>query len=303
MQWETGFKNTFPDAEWVKNPTNQADCYLFMWCDEVAVNFINNSLKHAPYIVYVRRYEMFNKWIKELDWSKVDEVIMVNDFLADRFYEITGRKAHVIYNAVDINKWKYKERKHGNQIAWVGFINQKKNLPLALQIMAGLPKNYELHIAGGIQDMQTLLYLEHIVKELQIQVTLNGQIPHEFMDEWLEDKNYILSTAISEGCPNNVIEAMAKGIKPIIHNWPGAEEQFSVFNTIDEACNMISLGSEYNSTLYKSITIEKSGCLLFLIPKFLINHRRLEIQRLFFLYLGTFILVNIFLINFSVSIT
>jgi hypothetical protein len=35
-----------------------------------------------------------------------------------------------------------------------------------------------------------------------------------------------LSTSLSEGNPNNVIEAMAKGIKPVVHAWPGAEDQF-----------------------------------------------------------------------------
>ena len=53
-----------------------------------------------------------------------------------------------------------------------------------------------------------------------------GGIPSEGVAEWLEDKDYILCTSINEGNPNNIIEAMAMGIKPIIHNFPGAKEQF-----------------------------------------------------------------------------
>lgn len=72
------------------------------------------------------------------------------------------------------------------------------------------------------------------------------------IDLWLEDKNYLLCTAISEGCPNNVIEAMAKGIKPVVHNWPGSESLFRgyVFNTVDEAVDMMSPQSPYRSGAY-----------------------------------------------------
>ena len=83
-------------------------------------------------------------------------------------------------------------------------------------------------------------------------VYIYGQLEPEEMNLWLEDKNYLLSTAISEGCPNNVIEAMAKGIKPVIHNWPGAKEMFPdlVFDTILEAKDMLS-GYEYDSQNYR----------------------------------------------------
>jgi hypothetical protein len=64
--------------------------------------------------------------------------------------------------------------------------------------------------------------------------------------------DYCLSTSISEGNPNNVIEAMAKGIKPIVHNWPGAEDQFpmSIFNSVDEAVKLLTENT-YESRMYR----------------------------------------------------
>jgi glycosyltransferase involved in cell wall biosynthesis len=259
MQWEGKIKETFPDATWTEKPVRGDDTYLFMWCNEDTVRFINTEPKYAKYIVYVRRYEVFGL-AHEVDWSKVDKVIMVNDWLAEELSREFTIKPEVIYNAIDESKWTYKKRIHGKNIAMVGYINQKKNLPLAIQIMSILPDDYTLHLVGGIQDGATWMYLKNLADDMKIRVVCYGQIPHDEMDEWLEDKNYILSCAISEGCPNNVLEAMAKGIKPIVHNWPGAREQFGeyVFNTVSEAVLMIG-SMEYDSEAYARMVEHRFG--------------------------------------------
>ncbi len=254
MQWEKHYRSIFPDAQWSKAPSQGYDHYLFMWCNEITGRFINQYPKKGKYIVFVRRYEYYTS-LENLDWKKVDAVIMVNDYLADGFKKRTSIQPHVIYNGVNTSDWTYRERKHGKSIAWVGFINQKKNLPLAIQILAELPDDYELHVAGEIQDGQVWDYVQHMAKAIKRKVYYNGHIPHEHMDAWLEDKNYILSTAISEGSPNHVIEAMAKGIKPIVHNWPGAVYQFLpyVFTAIRDAVTDILPHSPYDSDIYRAI--------------------------------------------------
>ncbi len=263
MQWVEGYKKVFEGHEvhWTANPVvDDSDVMIFMWMNEDTRSFINIREKRCKYIVFCRRYEIYNIDPKDIQWDKVDKVIFVNDYLAEIFERRTGIKPEVIYNGVDPEKWTYKERGHGNKVAWVGYINKKKNLPLALQIMAVLPRamnllprNMELHIAGDVQCNETMDYLHNLADKLKIRVILSGQV--DDMNTWLEDKNYLLSTAISEGCPNSVIEAMAKGIKPIVHNWPGAHQQFGkhVFNTIKEAAYMMVTGSAYKSQRYREI--------------------------------------------------
>jgi hypothetical protein len=66
-------------------------------------------------------------------------------------------------------------------------------------------------------------------------------------------------TSVCEGHPFNVIEAMAKGIKPVINNFCGAELVFDknfLFNNIDEAIKMITR-DQYDSQLYRNYIIEK----------------------------------------------
>ena len=44
------------------------------------------------------------------------------------------------------------------------------------------------------------------------------------MNEWLEDKDYLIHPSHYESFSYAVAEAMAKGIRPLINRWPGAEE-------------------------------------------------------------------------------
>ena len=71
---------------------------------------------------------------------------------------------------------------------------------------------------------------------------------------FLKDKNYILSTSITEGHPNNILEAMACGVKPLIHNYPHSRTQFKdsdIWDSVGDAMTNIFFGS-YNSREYRN---------------------------------------------------
>jgi glycosyltransferase involved in cell wall biosynthesis len=263
MQWEQGYEKSLNGHTviWTTAPEPLGcDLRIYMWCDDATIEDLNRPFNDVKKVVFIRRYEYYHSPLDTVDWQKISKVIMVNDFLAWGFQERTGVQPHVIFNAVQLDSWTWKERLPGKKIAWVGFINQKKNLPLAIQIMAKLPRDYELHVAGGIQDVTTMDYIVHLANSLGVRATFYDQVKHEYMDAWLEDKNYLLNTSISEGCPNSVIEAMAKGIQPVVHEWPGAREQFGActFQTIDEAVEMITCG-QYTSGWNREVVKAKFG--------------------------------------------
>jgi len=263
MQWVDGFKKhlgceVVNDYKEIRSFAGHltSDIFIHGWLNAQAVEFINTH-PNKKHIVFIRRYEYYTDLIEKTNWENVDRVIFVNSFLGIGFYKRTQKEYSVIWNGVDLDKWTYKERGHGKKIAIVGFINQRKNIPLALQILSECP-DHELHIAGGVQDGATMDYLLNLSHSMGLQdrVFFYGQL--DTIDDWLEDKNYLLCTAISEGNPNNVIEAMAKGIKPIVHNWPGSKEQFGkhVFNKISEAVEMIKSGT-YDSESYRD-TVQRA---------------------------------------------
>lgn len=267
FQWLDGYRKVFTENGWdVKvcdkptlDPT--VSVWILMWLSEESKRFSEVHQK-LPKIQFIRRYEYYTPLVESMPWDNVSRVVMLNDFLAEGFKDRTGIAPIVIRNGLTPENWSYKNRTHGTKIAVVGFLNMKKNLPMALQVLYALPKEYTIHIVGQIQQKEVIDYLvNHSEGRLKNRIVWYDQIEQEHIDSWLDDKDYLLSTAISEGCPNNVIEAMAKGIKPVVHNWPGAVEQFgdAVFNTIDEAVSMILPGSPYDSCAYRNKVLRNHG--------------------------------------------
>lgn len=233
-----------------------SDVVLHGWCTGT------KSVDKARNIVFLRRYELFEGGLAKVEWSKTHALICVNSWfkgVAEQIFEAEkiNVPVHLIYNAASFEKWKFSKRGHGKKIGMACFVHTKKNLPLALQILASLPKDYELHIAGAIQDPCLAEYLVHQSRAMDRDVHLHGQVPSNQLNEWWDGMDYCLSTSLSEGNPNNVIEAMAKGIKPIVHNWPGAEDQFQnhLFNTVDQAVKLIQ--GDYDSEVYRQEVEEK----------------------------------------------
>jgi glycosyltransferase involved in cell wall biosynthesis len=231
---------------------NDCDVVIHGWATGTPV------VPRARNIVFLRRYELFDGGLAKVDWTKVNALICVNSWfkqVAESIFHHENIKVpvHLIYNAVNLNRWSYTERKPGKRIGMACFVHPKKNIPLALQILSSLPKDYELHIAGDIQDACLAEYLVHLSKSLDVTLYLDGQIPSTQLNDWWDQMDYCLSTSVSEGNPNNVIEAMAKGVKPIVHNWPGASEQFPeyLFNTVPEAVEMIQ-SQIYDSSQYRA---------------------------------------------------
>lgn len=199
------------------------DVYIHAWAS-------GDGIRGKRNVMFMRRYELFSGALANIVWTRIDDLILVNSWIkdvVDKYFKSKGiqTRTHLVYNAVDTSKWTYKDRKPNNRIGMACHVHPKKNLPLALEVLSHLPEEFELHIAGEIQDACTAEYLNHMGKKNRRTVYLYGHIPREQLDLWWEQMGFCLSTSLSEGNPNNVLEAMAKGIKPVVLNWPGAEDQ------------------------------------------------------------------------------
>ena len=163
----------------------------------------------------------------------------------------------MLYNGIDTGKYQLKIRKPGYNIAWIGFINFKKNPVMILQIMQKLiaiDPYYKIFIAGASQSKHYDLYLKYMIKEMHLEnnIIFYGQV--DDINGWLKDKNYLLSTSIIEGYGCAIMEAMTQGIKPIIHNFYKAKDFYPkeyLFNTVDEAVDKI-ISKDYDSREYRN---------------------------------------------------
>ena len=233
----------------IYNAIDWGDIIWLEWANQSAIIATNyEGIKGKKVILRLHSYEVFTDYPKQINWDVVDRLIFVAPHIRDILDEMSPGivekvKSEVIYNGVDIEKIPFKEREPGYNVAWVGYINYKKNPQMALQVikkLVDINKRYKLHIAGLYQDLRYKIYLEHMIKEMGLQdnVIFYGWI--DDMESFWKDKNYLLHTSLHEGHSLAVNEAMARGVKPVIHNFRGARELYPIdwlFNTIDEAVN------------------------------------------------------------------
>jgi len=233
----------------IYNAIDWGDIIWLEWANQSAIIATNyERIKDKKVVLRLHSYEVFTDYPKQINWDVVDRLIFVAPHIRDILDEMSPGivekvKSEVIYNGVDIEKIPFKEREPGYNVAWVGYINYKKNPQMALQVikkLVDINKRYKLHIAGLYQDLRYKIYLEHMIKEMGLQdnVIFYGWI--DDMESFWEDKNYLLHTSIHESFGYGIFEAMVRGIKPVIHNFRGARELYPIdwlFNTIDEAVN------------------------------------------------------------------
>lgn len=254
-----------------------ADIVWLEWANEVAIVGSNyQGLLEKPAIIRLHSYESLAYYPIKINWNNIDNLILVADHIKDIIKSYIPNienlvDIEIIPNGVKVDKLQFTKRKKGYNIAWVAHISHKKNPPMMLQIIKKLvkkDKRYKLHIAGDFQELRYQIYLKHMVKEMNLEnnVIFYGWIDN--INEWWKDKNYLLSTSIHEGHPYNIMEGMAKGIKPIIHNYFGSKNQWPnelIFNTVDEAVDLI-LDNDYNSIKYRKF-IEQNYSFKIMINK------------------------------------
>jgi 2-polyprenyl-3-methyl-5-hydroxy-6-metoxy-1,4-benzoquinol methylase len=162
---------------------------------------------------------------------------------------------------VDLNRFKFKVRTPGYNVAYLGYLHHRKNPSLLLQCMHALVQeneHYHLHIAGYFQQPVWEYYFNHMLERLGLEsnVTMHGWV--EDVPSWLDDKQYLVLPTIHEGNPYSVLEAAAQGIKPLVHNFPGAEELYPTswrFNSVPEFVNQV-LHHDYDSRSYRQHVAE-----------------------------------------------
>lgn len=201
-------------------------------------------------------------------WDKVDDIV----FMADHIRNIIDINAlpkvnpdvrvHTIPFSIDLDNWTFKERGHGYNIAVVSERWISKGTDLILQIaykLKEIDERYKIHWLGQRSgDVWDLAYLDDNIERLgNIEVT-NILNDGRSVDQFLEDKNYLLHCSHKEAFSAATAEAMAKGIKPVLHRFYGADTIWPnmTWQMIDEAVAQIT-GGEYDSKKYRQYLLDR----------------------------------------------
>ena len=236
---------------------------IFLFADPFTLNYINRTNLTGNNVMFLRRHEFYENNVELLQKNrhKIQHFFTLNTFFQKKLRDLYGIESTIEKNYLDEQLWTYIERGHGKEIAWVGEFQQRKSPDYLSELLYSLP-DHNFHCAvspGPAQQLYVDFLNTYNHKNLFLYQHINTQTK---MNSWLEDKNYLVTTSISEGLPNNVLEALAKGIKPIIRDYPGNIFNKFTYKNISEL--KLCLFEEYNSAEYRQIVSDNYGLKQFL---------------------------------------
>lgn len=198
-----------------------------IWCEWMDENLVTVSRVKRPWAKVFTRlhgYEAIEgDFADRVDWGNVDALVCVShqllEYLERECGAIPTRKM-VISNALDCRRYSYREHKPGKDIAYLSLLNNKKNIALVVEAAKAMP-DYRIHVSGRWQDPRLEEYFwTHA--ETTPNLIYSGW--HQDVNGWLEDKDFLLNTSLWESFSFAIHEAMAKGIKPLVHRWVAVDE-------------------------------------------------------------------------------
>lgn len=170
---------------------------------------------------------LFNIWI-------ADQVTFVSEASYDSFprlfKKLWKRKSNFITNGVDldrvdetINAIKQKKDFKKIQIINIGRLNKQKHQLQLIRVFATLPNEYVLTIIGAGENEEKL---RHQANELGVEnrVVFTGLIAREEVYQHLVNADLFINTALWEGMPIAVLEAMSCSLPVVLSDIPPHQE-------------------------------------------------------------------------------
>ncbi|MDR2387672.1 MAG: glycosyltransferase [Deltaproteobacteria bacterium] len=192
-----------------------------------------NILSGKKVIVRIHSYELYDGLAEKINYDLAGDIVFVSPYMRDLFIQknfptAKNCRLNVIHNGIDLSRFSYLPRsQEKNNIAFLAYISYKKDPMVMMQAFSYLAKDnpdLKLHVAGMYQDSRYALAMPHFAKKagLNERIVFYGHVNNP--DEWFKDKDYILCSSLNESQGLGILEAMSRGLKPLVYNFPGAED-------------------------------------------------------------------------------
>lgn len=244
------------DREALGRTLAEADLTWVEWVQDAAVHAARLPRK-GKLVLRLHSFEAYTSLPTLVDWERVDALLVVaphvTEILKLSLPDLESRvRVVVVPNGVDMARYALrKPRPKTGRIAFVGALRHTKNLPLVLQCFAAAAKtdaSLSLHLAGQyeggeLEQTELAVYLTHLIHSMGLagRVHFHGQVAD--IPAFLEDKDALISCSMRESFGYNIAEAMARGVAPVIHHFPGAAALFPrerIFHTVEEAAALLA---------------------------------------------------------------
>ncbi len=209
-----------------------ASLYAFPWVYTHKVLLLHTIHSTPKFEFSSRIIQLMNKLYKS---NKAVPVAISDKIRLEtaKLYSLPINRIELIYNPVNINRFKKTETKANNGIKFihVARLDPQKNQSLLIKAFAIVKKekaDASLVIVGDGELRKELKALVHSLN-LEDCVTFTGNIPN--VEHYLHDADIFVLSSTNEGLPLSILEAMAAGL-PIISTKVGGIEDIIVGNGI-----------------------------------------------------------------------
>jgi glycosyltransferase involved in cell wall biosynthesis len=219
-------------------------------------------------VVCVHRCEEAAELLRHIQWENVDMLVTVGSSFVEQIVlrlvpDIHHRTRVVnISQGVDLDRFRFVGRPRGKNLVCMDRLDARNNQMFLLQCMQKLhyiDSGYKLFFAGGFHQVVLEQYLRHITDALELKDVVFFCAQQGDLECWLQDKHYVVSADTGGGQGTEVLEAMAYGLKPVVHNFPSAGEIFQpefIFNISEQFCEQI-LSDRYEPARYRKFVEER----------------------------------------------
>ena len=232
-----------------------ADVLWFEHADGNLIKATHHDLSPTV-ICRVHRHEPYMGLLQGINFEKVRSVVFTSEhirrasFRLGQFPENTD--SHIVPPGLRLDRWTYEDRRGDRKnVAFIGHLGWRKDVPSLLEIwdkVVDEDKDYKLFIFGSWQTPEVEEYAMHYAEKWNLQKNIVWKGWQNDLNRALDanEIGQVVNCSISEGCPYSLLEAMAKGIRPVIRAWPGADGIFDeklLFETVEQGADLILNGS------------------------------------------------------------
>lgn len=250
-----------PGSGSVRELMQWSDISWFDGCGELVVAAAQQR-EGCKTIVSLRRSDVCGRRVGKVRWENVDILVLIGspaaeETLLEQVPNIRNRtRLVVIPNGVNLARYTVRPRQRGKNLVCMGRLSMEANPAFLLQCVQKLhyiDPEYRLFFLGSFESPVLEQYVRHMVDTLGLTSAVVFEPYSSDLNAWLGDKHFIVSGGIGEHQVEALLTGMACGLKPVIHNFPGAEKLFPsqhLFNIAEQFCEHV-LCPEYEPEQYR----------------------------------------------------
>jgi glycosyltransferase involved in cell wall biosynthesis len=284
----SGRLNGWTHQNVIRTILKRSDACFFEWASELLVT-ASHMPKYSPIIARLHSFELA-EWAERINWDRVDKIIFISEAMRCKFaarFPTQTRKTMVVYNSIDLDKFRPTQRTFDFSLGMLGTILPIKRIYEAILVVKELREqgfSPSLHIAGG-PDHDNLneryyVAVHRLVERLELNESVHFYGNVDDAASWLQNIDIFISNSYWEGMQTALLEAMASGCYCLAHFWDGAEEALPAENIYSSDSDLRGKMADYAQLSDADRTARRHQMIEIAHRKFDIEDKKVRIREI-----------------------